>query len=84
MVRLRISVLVLEVEKEEVEEKPEERDEKEEIFGNVSVEVSTEEKKEEPVSENDITSFILSRTVLLDSLILQMRFLLTALFLYHP
>ena len=70
MVRLRISVLVLEVEKEEVEEKPEERDEKEEIFGNVSVEVSTEEKKEEPVSENDITSFILSRTVLLDSLIL--------------
>ena len=70
MVRLRISVLVLEVEKEEVEEKPEERDEKEEIFGNVIVEVSTEEKKEEPVSENDITSFILSRTVLLDSLIL--------------
>lgn len=77
-------MLVLEVEQKEVDEKPEERDEKEEIFGNVSVEVSTEEKKEEPVSENDITSFILSRTVLLDSLILQMRFLLTALFLYHP
>lgn len=77
-------MLALEVEKEEVEEEPEERDEKEEIFGNVSVEASTEEKKEEPVSENDITSFILSRTVLLDSLILQMRFLLTALFLYHP
>ena len=84
MVRLMISVLVLEVEKEEVEEKPEERDEKEEIFGNVSVEVSTEEKKEEPVSENDITSFILSRTVLSHSLILQTKFPLTALFLYHP
>ena len=77
-------MLVLEVEQKEVDEKPEERDEKEEIFGNVIVEASTEEKKEEPISENDITSFILSRTVLLDSLILQMRFLLTALFLYHP
>lgn len=76
-------MLVLEVEQAPVDEKPEERDEKEEIFGNVSVEVSTEEKKEEPVSENDITSFILSRTVLSHSLILQTKLPPTALFLCH-
>ena len=59
MVRVMTPVLVLEVEKEGVEE----RAEKEAIFENVSVEANTEEKEESTI-ENDITSFILSRIIL--------------------